>query len=82
MAGALLSTLPLTVTSVEPVAGGLWKVTVAMADGTSRHMLIPETLATIEAVKLSSLALAQLLNVATTPVYHHHHGHRHGRSRT
>ncbi len=76
------STLPLTVTSVEPVAGGLWTVTVAMADGTSRHMLIPETLATIEAVKVSSLALAQLLNVGTTPVYHHHHGHRHGRSRT
>lgn len=56
-------------------------VTIAMADGTSRHMLIPESLATIEAVKLSALALAQLLNVGTTPVYHHHHGHRHGRSR-
>ena len=77
-----MTTLPLTVTSVEPVAGGLWAVRIAMADGTSRTMLVPETLATIEAVKISSLALAQLLNVGTTPVYRHHHGHRHGRSRT
>lgn len=52
--------LPLTVRDVRPMGGGLWGVTVVMADGTERAVIIPETLATLEAVRFSVLALAVL----------------------
>lgn len=52
--------LPLTVREVRPIGGALWAVTIVMADNTERTVIIPETLATLEAVRFSALALAVL----------------------
>lgn len=70
-----MATLPLTVTSVEDRGNGLYGVTVAMRDGTLFHYVIPETLATIEAVSISALALAQLLDALPQRVNAHHGKH-------
>ena len=71
-----MTTLPLTVIAVEPAPGRLYRVTVAFADGTLHHYLVPETLATVQAVTISALAMGMLLDLNTQPVYHHHRGHR------
>ena len=52
--------LPATVTTVELLCGGTYGVTVAYNDGTTQSFLIPETMATVEAVRISTLAMAVL----------------------
>ena len=52
--------LPLTVESVDRLTGSLWGVTVAFADGTTGNYLVPDNLATLEAVRISAIALAVL----------------------
>jgi hypothetical protein len=52
--------LPATVTTVELLSGGTYGVTVAFTDGTTASYLIPATMATTEAVRISALAMAVL----------------------
>lgn len=60
--------LPATVTTVELLSGGTYGVTVAYNDGTTQSFLIPETMATLEAVRISTLAMAVLSdNVSPAP---------------
>jgi hypothetical protein len=71
-----MAKLPVTVESVVRRPGATWAVTVAYADFTTGLFIIPDTLASVEAVRISALAMAQLLDVVppqqTTP----HHKHR------
>ena len=67
--------LPVTVTAVTPVAGGLYDVAVAYADLTIAHYLIPVTLATIEAVTYSALAMAMLSDPDVARRNSHHSKH-------
>ena len=71
----MVAKLPVTVTEVVKVAGGLWAVKVAFADFTVGQYLIPETMATIEAVTISALAMAVLSesNIAQVTMPHHKH---------
>lgn len=55
--------LPLTVLSVTLKGGQTWAVSVAFADGSTGIYLIPETMATVEAVRISALAMGQLLDL-------------------
>jgi len=71
-----MSTLPLTVTEVEYAGGELYRVTVALADGTLAHYLIPATLASIEAVRISATAMGVLLDPNRPYFTSHHRGHR------
>jgi len=71
-----MSTLPLTVTEVEYAGGELYRVTVALADGTLAHYLIPATLASIEAVRISAIAMGVLLDPNRPYFTSHHRGHR------
>lgn len=59
--------LPITVREAGPLGGGLWGVTLVMADGTERRVVVPETLATLEAVRFSVTALA-VLSAQTRPL--------------
>ena len=60
--------LPVTVTRVELLSGGTYGVTVAYNDGTTQSFLIPENMATVEAVRISTLAMAVLSdNVTPAP---------------
>lgn len=68
--------LPLTVESVTNIGGQLYQVTVTMADGTLQHYLIPVSLATVEGVTISALAMATLSDPAVTFVNAHHRYHR------
>lgn len=52
--------LPVTVTNVQRLGGGTWGVTVAFFDGTTANYMVPDTLATVEAVTISALAMAVL----------------------
>ena len=56
--------LPVTVLSVTPSGTGLYKVEVAMADGSTRWYMIPDNLATVEGVRISALAMATLSELA------------------
>jgi hypothetical protein len=56
--------LPLTVTNVTPRPGKLWAVTVAYHDGTVGQFIVPQTLATMEAVTISALAIGVLMSIA------------------
>ena len=60
-----MAKLPLTVTEVTPRTGRLWAVTVAYADGTHGVFVVPQSLATIEAVTISALAMGTLMDIAT-----------------
>ena len=71
-----MPTLPLTVTDVHGIGGELYAVTVALADGTSAHYLIPVSMATIEAVTISAVAMATLLDPDVQFTSAHHRGHR------
>lgn len=71
-----MATLPLTVTDVSHYGGQLYAVTVAMADGTTTQYLIPASLATIEGVSISAVALGQLLDADRPYATATHHGHR------
>lgn len=70
-----MSTLPVTVLSVENIGGTSWSVAVAMADGTTAHYVIPESLATIKGVSISALAMAQLLDAPPQRANAHHGVH-------
>lgn len=66
-----MAKLPVTVTSVQARAGGLYAVTVAYFDGTIGQFLIPPSMATVEAVTISALAMATLSDIATpAPTFH------------
>lgn len=54
--------LPVTVVSVDHAGGELYRVVLAMADGTTQNYLIPASMATIEGVSISAAALAQILD--------------------
>lgn len=49
------------------MGSGLWGIVLVMADGTERSVIIPETLATLEAVRFSAVALA-VLSSQTKPM--------------
>jgi hypothetical protein len=70
-----VAALPLTVTSVVNTKKGLWAVTVALFDGRVETYLVPDSMATLEAVRVSALAMGQLLGAAPTPVRAPHHLH-------
>jgi hypothetical protein len=68
--------LPLTVTQVVPKPGQLWAVQVAFADGSTGWYIVPQTLATIEGVTISALALGVLMDIATANLTSHGPSHR------
>lgn len=71
-----MAKLPVTVTSVIDRGGGLYGVTVAFADFTTQSYIIPDTMATIEAVTISALAMAVLSETNVSQVTAPHHKHR------
>jgi len=69
--------LPVTVTDVQLRKSGQYAVTVAMADGTTQNYIIPPSLATVEAVTISALAMATLNDVPIYgPNWPHHRNRR------
>lgn len=68
--------LPLTIESVDYLGADMYAVRIVMADTSTREMIVPKNLATVEAVTFGSVAIAQLLEVATSGTTHHHRGHR------
>jgi hypothetical protein len=68
--------LPVTVESVTARGGGLWAVTVAYADFTTGLFIIPDTLASVEAVRISALAMAVLSEPDIVQPTAPHHRHR------
>jgi hypothetical protein len=68
--------LPVTVVSVDGPTLGNYRVTVAYADFTTGNYIIPETMATIEAVTISALAMATLSETNISQVTAPHHKHR------
>lgn len=71
-----MALLPLTVESVSPASAGLVQVVLTMADLSRRVLILPETLATIEAVRWSAIALAQLAELDASQMTHPHRKHR------
>lgn len=71
-----MAKLPVTVTSVVLKKEGLYAVSIAMADMTTQVFLIPPTLASVEAVTVSALAMAMLNDIATAGPTGHGPGHR------
>ena len=57
-----MAKLPATVISVERMKAALYVVRVAFWDGTLESFVVPETLATYQAVTLSTLVYAQLMD--------------------
>ena len=55
-----MAKLPVTVLDVETRSGGSYAVRVAYYDGTTGVYLIPATLATVQGVTISALAMAVL----------------------
>jgi hypothetical protein len=68
--------LPVTVESVTRRPGAMWAVTVAFADFTTGVYVVPDSLASVEAVRISALAMAQLLDVVPPQQSAPHHKHR------
>jgi len=71
-----MAKLPLTVQAVYDKGGATYEVVVAYADGTYGHFLIPVTLATVEAVTISALAMGMLQDAEATQLTAPHHVHR------
>jgi len=71
-----MATLPLTVTSVDYLGTDLYGVTVALRDGTTANYIVPASLATVEGVTISAVAMAVLLEAEATPRSGHHRHHR------
>ena len=67
--------LPATVTAVELMNGGLYKVTVAFWDGTVGTYIVPQNLATYEGVRISALVFAMLTDKPPTNVNKPHRSH-------
>jgi len=63
------------VTAVTKQGAGLYAVTVAFFDGTTANYLIPETMATVDAVRLSALAMGTLSDLVVRGLHHPHHKH-------
>jgi hypothetical protein len=57
-----MAKLPATVISVERMRAALYVVRVAFWDGTLESFIVPETLATTEGVRFSTLVYAQLMD--------------------
>lgn len=70
-----MAKLPLTVTNVTRRKGDLWAVTVAFADGTTANYIIPVTMATVEGVTISALAMGVLSDLDVAEPTHPHHVH-------
>lgn len=70
-----MAKLPVTVVSVVNRGGGLYGVTVAFDDLTTQSYIIPDSMATIEAVTISAVAMAVLSesNIAQVTMPHHKH---------
>jgi hypothetical protein len=71
-----MAKLPLTVTSVARQKGAIYAVTVAFADGTTANYLVPETIATVEAVRISALVYGQLSDPDVTAASKPHRVHQ------
>lgn len=54
--------LPVTVSSVTRQKAGMYAVSVVFSDRTTGQYLIPQTMATVEAVTISAMAFAQLMD--------------------
>jgi hypothetical protein len=57
-----MSKLPATVIEVRRLKAAMYLVRVAFWDGTLESFIVPETLATTEAVRFSTLVYAQLMD--------------------
>lgn len=68
--------LPLTVQQVIDKGGQGYEVIVVYADGSLGHYLIPVTMATVEGVTISALAMGVLSDVATPMMTGPHRVHR------
>lgn len=71
-----MPTLPVTVTDVTYMGRDLWGVMIAMADGTLTHLVVPDSVATLEGVRIAVAAMAVLLDPVKPPYYAHHAVHR------
>jgi hypothetical protein len=60
-----MAKLPVTVTNVVKNKGGTYTVTVAYFDGSVGQFIIPLSLATVEAVTVSAMAMAALSDIIT-----------------
>jgi hypothetical protein len=67
--------VPLTVEAVVRRSGGLWAVRVVYADLSTGEILIPETLASIDSVRFSALAVATLASLPAHQVTRPHRVH-------
>lgn len=61
-----MAKLPATVISVDKLPAGLYVVRVAFWDGTLESFIVPETLATVQAVRIATGVYAQLMDRAET----------------
>jgi hypothetical protein len=61
-----MAKLPVTVTAVNPMKAGLYSVVVAFDDGTMGSYIVPETMATYDAVRISALVFAMLTDKPPT----------------
>ena len=77
-----MTKLPVTVTAVTAMKGQLWAVTVVYSDGTTGRYLIPETMATVEAVRISALAMATLMDMPAAQITAPHRATRRYAPRT
>jgi ethanolamine transporter EutH len=68
--------LPLTVTQVNRKSGYFYEVVVAYADGTTGTFLVPLTLATVEAVTISALAMGVLSDIVVQHATVHGPNHK------
>lgn len=68
--------MPVTVTAVTPKPGGLYAVSVAFVDGTVGQFLVPTTMATVQAVTISAIAMATLSDIAQASATKHGPSHR------
>ena len=71
-----MALLPLTVESVDYLGADMYAVRLVMADLSIREMIVPRSLATIEAVTYGAIAIAQLTELALPSGATHHRGHR------
>jgi hypothetical protein len=77
-----MAKLPVTVTAVNPMKAGLYTVVVAFSDGTLGSYIVPETLATYDAVRISALVFAMLTDKPPTNLDKPHGKHRRYEPRT
>lgn len=75
---ATSDTAPPGVASVEAVTylgSGLYGVTLALMDGRVVNYVVPDSLAAIEAVRISAVAINDLLTGPSAPLNSPHHRH-------